>query len=321
MNDRTLSTANPSGCNGPLASPVRLGAISFINTLPIYQGLQSTADLTLNYQPPATLNELMLQGELDVSPVSSAFYLAHTEKFTRLDNLSVSSYGSVDSVLFLSKEPLKNLLPTCPTIAVPDDSATSVQLLRYLLKQQLGESIDDRLVTYPAEHYLEALKEHGCGLIIGDRALMAKLAIENDQLASQSEEMRLIHQHCAHWHVYDLSNGWVEQTGYPIVFAVWVAQRQFAQDHPDIIESIETTLVHNQRQFFKNEPLRQRALAQAQESLPLPDTVLLRYWQHSLNYGWSPEHDASLACWQRIIMAMDSSDFNQQQPLSGALSL
>lgn len=305
---------------GALPELIRLGAISFVNTLPLYQGLQSTELITLCYQPPATLNHMMLNDELDVSPVSSAFYLNHTDQLLRLDNISVSSYGSVDSVLFLSKVPLSQLLDECPTIAIPDDSATSVQLLRYLLNQQLGESIDHRLVTYSARDYQQALSQHGCGLIIGDRALMAKMAIDDATLAQQSCEMQAIHQECADWFIYDLSNGWVEQTGYPVVFAVWVAQRHFAEAYPEAVQQIQAELVANHQQFWNDSVKQQVALQTAKQSLPLPDDVLLNYWRHSLHYGWSPEHDASLTRWKEIMTSMSPSLSKNMSPAESVLS-
>ena len=87
-------------------SPLQLGAISFMNTLPIYHGFESQLALPpeIHYGNPAELNSAMEAKQLDISPVSSVYYLRNQEKLQLLPGLSVSSYGSVErcSLLFRS---------------------------------------------------------------------------------------------------------------------------------------------------------------------------------------------------------------------------
>lgn len=286
----------------------RIGAISFVNTLPIYQGLALRADWSLTYAPPAELNGMMERGQLDVSPVSSAFYLQHQHRFTLLPSLSVSSYGSVDSVLFLSKDPLEALSSVQSPLMVPDDSATSVALLGYLLSQHWKQSVSNRFKTYQAKHYLSAIQRNHCGLVIGDRALMIKYAL-SQATPIKNPILREIQDAFSGWHVMDLSNGWMSAMKTPVVFAVWIAQNSFAQNHPEALKEIESALCHSRDEFCHQMSWQKQALQLAQSSLPLPEEVLMRYWQHSLDYTWTSEHEKSLAQWSQVLHS--SETFNQ----------
>lgn len=57
---------------------LRLGSISFINSLPVDLGLltkQVPLTAEIMAATPAKLNEALLDGRLDISPVSALFFL------------------------------------------------------------------------------------------------------------------------------------------------------------------------------------------------------------------------------------------------------
>ena len=65
----------------PSAGRPRTGHIQFLNCLPIYYGLvtgRGILDLDLVKGTPAELNTMLLEGALDISPVSSIEYARHT---------------------------------------------------------------------------------------------------------------------------------------------------------------------------------------------------------------------------------------------------
>jgi chorismate dehydratase len=131
---------------------------------------------------PTELNERLLEGELDLAPISSIEYGRNAERLRILPRLCVSSEGAVDSIQLVSREPLERVR----TVAVTPESATSVVLVKVLLPDAehvpLGEDAEARL-------------------LIGDAAL--KSAFEDPT---------------PH---YDLGRLWLERTGLPMVFAVW----------------------------------------------------------------------------------------------------
>jgi chorismate dehydratase len=261
MNDATIIQLQPV---------VRLGAIAFINTLPIYSLLPPSPAIQLVYGPPTQLNADLLSGGLDISPVSSAFYLQNEKHLTLLPGLSVSSFGSVNSVLVLSHCPLSSVT----TIAIPNDSATSVALLRLFCLDLMGYC--PTMVVYPADELDTILVQHTTALVIGDRALAASTAPPTR-------------------YVFDLSDWWVEKTGLPVVFAVWAANTAWLeQNKAGTCQDIVDALCHSRDTFFANSEWLQRQVLLIAKKTNLPVTTVDHYFTQSLDYGWSEAHVASL---------------------------
>src|SRR6059058_1191678 len=77
---------------------------------------------------PTELNERLLNGELDLAPISSIEYARHADRLRLLPRLCVSSEGAVESIQLISKTPLERIR----SIAVTPESATSVVLTKVL---------------------------------------------------------------------------------------------------------------------------------------------------------------------------------------------
>ncbi|WP_373533308.1 menaquinone biosynthesis protein [Vampirovibrio sp.] len=272
------------------SQPIRLGAISFVNTIPIYANFCPNNDVTLVYEVPARLNAMMRTGTLDISPVSSAYYLRNQEQLVLLDDLSVSSPGAVESVLFLSRTSLGPELLALDSIQVPNDSETSVMLLAYLLQAATGHDLRSRFQVYEAAHYPETLRQTGNALIIGDNALMMKAS-----LSQQTQP----------YYCYDLSTLWREKTGLPFVFAVWVANRTWAEANPERLQAINTDLQAARDEFFRDPDIFNQGLQTAQASSGLTEETLRRYYTQCLTYGLSSQHLASLNRFESIIQTFE----------------
>src|SRR5213078_795224 len=131
---------------------------------------------------PTDLNRRLLDGEIDVAPISSIEYARNAHKLRLLPRLCVGSEGAVDSIQLVSRVPLEQVR----SVGVTPESATSVVLTKVLLPE--------------AEH-LSLGADADAKLLIGDAAL--KSAFEDPT---------------PH---YDLGRLWLERTGLPMVFAVW----------------------------------------------------------------------------------------------------
>ena len=167
---------------------IRLGRISYVNMAPVFYRLE--ADVEEIAGVPTDLNRRLLDGEIDVAPISSIEYARNADGLRLLPRLCVSSQGAVDSIQLVSKLPLEDIR----TVAVTPESATSVVLTRVLLEQ--------------AEH-VPLEEEADAKLLIGDAAL--KSAFEDPT---------------PH---HDLGRLWLERTGLPMVFAVWAAPDPLAE--------------------------------------------------------------------------------------------
>ncbi len=267
----------------PIAD-ARLGAISFINTVPVYSAFTPPERVQLDYDVPSSLNRRILAGELDVSPVSSACYLRNQDKLVLLDDLSVSSPGAVESVIFISQEPLKTVLERLDTIQVPSDSETSIALLAHLIEQKTGQDPHARFAVYEAGTHAAVLQSQGNALVIGDNALL----IQESGIP-------------AGFHCYDLSSLWKAETGLPFVFAVWVARRDWAAANPEQLSSINRELCAARDRFFANADAYENGLALARSRCQLPDETLIRYYQSSLTYGLERPHLQALSLFAGIL--------------------
>ena len=144
---------------------------------------------------PTELNRLLLDGQLDIAPISSIEYARHADHLRLLPRMCVSSEGAVDSIQLVTRLPLGRVR----SVAVTPESATSVVLTRVLLP-----SAEIRPLDEPAD----------ATLLIGDAAL--KSAFEDPT---------------PH---YDLGRLWLERTGLPMVFAVWAAPEPLVDGLPDL---------------------------------------------------------------------------------------
>jgi chorismate dehydratase len=159
---------------------IRLGRISYVNMAPVFHRLEYEVEEFSGV--PTELNRMLLDGELDIAPISSIEYARHASTLRLLPRLCVSSEGAVDSIQLVTRMPLGRVR----SVAVTPESATSVVLTRVLL---------------PSAEIRSFREEADATLLIGDAAL--KSAFEDPT---------------PH---YDLGRLWLEKTGLPMVFAVW----------------------------------------------------------------------------------------------------
>ncbi len=179
----------------------RLAAVSFLNTIPLLDGLDGQVGVTLDRDLPSALAGRLVAGAADAGLVPVAEILAGRTGGI-LCPTGIACDGAVDSVmLFCAEDPgrLRRVL-------VDRGSRSSVALLRVLLAERHGAAPD----CVPVEPRPGMALEPGEGaLIIGDRcfAQQARLKRENPR--------GLVG--------FDLGAMWKELTGLPFVFAAWAA--------------------------------------------------------------------------------------------------
>jgi chorismate dehydratase len=279
-------------------TPIQLGAIAFLNTMPIYWPWRipgagarvKNSAIELHEAVPAELNRLVNENKLPISPVSSAFYLRNQNKLILLDDLSVSSPGAVESVLFVANRNWGTELLDYKTIAVPTDSETSVALLAHLLKQATGQDCQNRFQFYDPKDASRVLEQHGNALIIGDNALLAKEAGFDEV-----------------FQLNDLSSLWQAETGLPFVFAVWVAQKDWAEKHPNELKQVNHLLCDNRDFFFQTPILFCDGLLVGTRQSQISEEVLRHYYMHCLTYNLTPHHAKALEQFGMILSELDAA--------------
>ncbi len=200
----------------------RIGMVNFINTAPLYETWNTTAqkeEWQVTEAAPTVLNRLIYENKLDLGFISSHEYAAHPNLYKILSDLSISSSGPVGSVfLFSTKKPeeLSNGL-----VLLSDQSQTSVSLVQIILEEFY--KIRPR---YASGVYLDYAEEEvpAALLAIGDEALRLK-----DQGVFPFS--------------IDLGEIWHQFTGLPFVFALWAVREDFCAQDPDAVVEIHQELL------------------------------------------------------------------------------
>lgn len=237
---------------------VRLGYIDFLNSLPVYYGLESDAvklppGVALVRSVPSQLNAKLLAGEIDVSAVSSIEYARHADKLVLLPDLSINSAGFVHSVNLVFRNGVHSL--DGGTIRMSAESATSHVLLKILLAKRFG--IQAELTIGDADPEMIGTEYDGV-LLIGDSAMKASLAYPN---------LGRI----------DLGDEWTRWTGNPMVFAVWAARRDLA---PEKLRAVHEALLASKAWGRAN---RGAIIEHARRKVYLSRAYMERYFR-DLNY-------------------------------------
>lgn len=201
--------------------PLRAGRIIYTNDIPIYAAYDRGAvDFpgTLHEAVPADLNAMLLDGQLDLSPVSAFAYLANADRLALIGRLCIGSRSDVWSVVLVSADPPEALDGV--QIAVTRESASGRNLLRILLERRYGVRADFVEVDDPLAHAFAGRP----AFLIGDRAIDAQLAF-------------------APGLVYDLGSLWHQWTGLDMVYAVWAARRDVVRTNLEAVRAALESLV------------------------------------------------------------------------------
>jgi len=243
--------------------PVNLGRISYINVAPVYYGIDNGLKpdwLNIVSAPPSILNNMMVKNELDISPVSSVAYAKNQDEWLLLPDLSISCFGSVMSVILVSKKPFEKL--TGNKVIITDKSAAAAELIKLLFSIKRVKPVFE---TMPIQCPDEIKKSADAALIIGDKALKEKWELHFD-------------------HIYDLGRMWLELTDLPFVFALWAVRKSFADKQPEVVSSIIKLFDISKKQGNKN---LEDIAKKASEILGI-DIDICRKYYGLLNYNLDP---------------------------------
>ncbi len=183
--------------------PIRLGVVSFVNTLPLIDGLENLADVELRFTVPSRLLEQLLDDEVDVALCSSIDYQRSREPLVILPVGLLGCDGATLTVRLYSCVPLEHI----ERVYCDTDSHTSIVLMQILLTELYD--LEPELIDYHAREHVarnRPIDWPETMLLIGDKVV-----------TDSPPAIRYPHQ-------LDLGAVWVEHTGLPFVFALWMAK-------------------------------------------------------------------------------------------------
>ena len=205
---RTIETWRPAG--DPMISAIdhiaesrgrkslRFGAVSYLNSKPLIEGFSvALPQASLLLDVPSRLADELQRGRLDIALIPSVEAFSDPD-YVIVSDACVATHGPVMSVKLYCRVHPGNIR----TLALDEGSRTSACLTKVILGEQYG--VQPHIETLTLKQGTEATTADAI-LLIGDRAM---------------------HPPRERFHtVWDLGEKWLEWTGLPFVFAMWVARR------------------------------------------------------------------------------------------------
>jgi chorismate dehydratase len=189
---------------------LRVGFPNYLNTLPFLYHLPKMNGIELVFDVPSRLNEKLAEGEINCGLCSSVFYAKHYEDYILIPDISISAVGKVKSVCLFHKVPLSEL--SGKTIGITPETETSFALLRLVLEKMK----EVKPVYLKLSHSSQSLSKEEAQAFF--ETIDGYLAIGNEALELLYNEKFPF--------VTDLAEVWLEETGYPFVFALLLVRKE-----------------------------------------------------------------------------------------------
>jgi chorismate dehydratase len=211
-----MSTSSP-------AAPIELGVVSYLNTLPLIDGLDVLADVNLRQSVPSLLLDELVAGRVDLALCSSIDYQRSPDPLVIVPVGMLGCDGPTLTVRLFSSVPIDRI----STVHCDTDSHTSVALMRILLDEVHG--LAPELIDYDAREHVAANRPvhwPETMLLIGDKVV-----------TDATPAVRYPYQ-------LDLGAEWTTRYGLPFVFATWMARRDA---DPERVRTAAAILDHQRR--------------------------------------------------------------------------
>lgn len=183
------------------AKSLRVGCVSFLNAIPLIEGIDGLTGVAVSYDVPSALLAMLEAGEVDVSLCPVIDLQQSTVPLEVIPAGGIGCNGPTLTVRIFSKVPFDQVR----YVNVDRDSHTSVVLMRVLLKEQFDVTPEILPFDVSASRSTGA-RESDTMLLIGDKVVTAS-----------PSEIEYPYQ-------LDLGEAWHNLTGLPFVFAVWMTR-------------------------------------------------------------------------------------------------
>lgn len=234
---------------------LNVGVIEFINTLPLFLFWdQSSPDFnhTILRGSPQVLNQALGKNELDISLVSSAFFLDNQDQYCLANNWGIAANGPVLSVLLFSRYCPQDLDKKKVQLAYSSKSSNN---LFHVLSRHFW-NIEPELYQASVPFNYEDIHNWDACVIIGDEALEVTPP--------------------PGYKSYDLAQLWKQETSLPFVFGVLCAQKCAYQNKANELEAFFKRLESSFNLGLQNMP---QVLEKAKHVVSISEILLERYYQ------------------------------------------
>ncbi|RNC82759.1 MAG: hypothetical protein ED559_13605 [Phycisphaera sp.] len=196
---------------------LRIGCVSYLNTVPLIEGLDDLKEAELVRAVPSRLIPMLQNNEVDVALVSLIDAARSSVPMSVLPAGMIGSDGPTLTVRLYSQVPIDQI----SRVHADTDSHTSVVLARLLLAELHG--LTPEFIDYDAREQIPVIR----GADLDDPASgewpETLLLIGDKVVTGSPPAVRYPHQ-------LDLGEAWKELTGLPFVYAVWMCRSDRTED-------------------------------------------------------------------------------------------
>jgi chorismate dehydratase len=184
--------------------PLKISAVCYLNTLPFVYGLQKSKlleNFRVDLDVPAICAEKLKIGSVDIALVPAGA-LPEIKRFHYISDFCIGAVRTVKTVLLLSQVPLEQIRK----VHLDFDSRTSVELVKVLARNH-----------WKIDPQWENLKPGASAVTNVFESLVA--------IGDKTFELRK-----GFTYAYDLAEAWINYSGLPFVFAVWISREKLPDD-------------------------------------------------------------------------------------------
>ena len=177
-----------------------LGIVSFLNALPLREGLAGR--MALRGAVPSALIQMLLEGQCQAALLPVVDYWRHRRELSPVSDACIASDGETLTVRVFSKIPAEKIR----SLRVDADSHTSIMLAQVIWREMYGSDLE--LVPWT-----RATRRAGDG----DWEGVESILLIGDKVVQQAPR--------GFGFEVDLGAAWKHLTGLPFVFAAWYGKR------------------------------------------------------------------------------------------------
>lgn len=245
-------------------SRLKIGAVSYLNSKPLVEGLtEFCPEASLLLDVPSRLADDLAQRTLDVALIPSVESFLDPD-YEVVSDACVATHGPVLSVKLYSRVHPGDI----KTLALDEGSRTSAALSQIILHERFG--VRPELQKLPLSKTTVDSNADAV-LLIGDRAMFAPAETFHT--------------------VWDLGEEWVNWTGLPFVFAMWVTRKD-----------VELGNLAQKLSFARDRGLAEleRIAADGAQALGISRETSLNYLRHNLYFRLGSAERAGLKLFQQL---------------------
>jgi chorismate dehydratase len=248
----------------------KVSLISYLNSRPFLYGLEKSSltdevEICLEFPSRTAVKIGSNQADIGLIPVGA---LVDLPDYQIVSDYCIGAGGPVRTVVLASEVPLKKI----GTILLDYQSLSSVLLVQVLARFFWKKEVKWKNTRDNFEN--KSISGNTAGIVIGDR---------------------VFHVEKKYPYIYDLSSEWMNYTGFPFVFAVWVTRKTLS---PLFLEKFNKAIAYG----VENIPDVEKAV-----QANYPGIDIDEYFTKNISYVYDDRKKAGMNYFLQLVRELQSS--------------